>query len=173
MALPPTAVEMAMGPGGPGMTAEEQMTEVQLPLIDDLPEGIMLAGNEEMVEVQTEVYNHNANLAEVLDDSILGSLSSDLSGKIDEDKSSREEWEEAIARGLTLLGINYEERNEPFMGASGVTHPLLSEAVTQFQAQAYKEMLPPGGPVKTQIVGQQTKEVEDLSLIHISEPTRR
>ena len=116
MALPPTAVEMAMGPGGPGMTAEEQMTEVQLPLIDDLPEGIMLAGNEEMVEVQTEVYNHNANLAEVLDDSILGSLSSDLSGKIDEDKSSREEWEEAIARGLTLLGINYEERNEPVYG---------------------------------------------------------
>ena len=78
-----------------------------------------------------------------------------------EDKSSREDWEEAISKGLTLLGINYEERNEPFMGASGVTHPLLSEAVTQFQAQAYKEMLPPGGPVKTQIIGQQSKEVED------------
>jgi len=60
-----------------------------------------------------------------------------------------------------LLGINYEERSEPFMGASGVTHPLLSEAVTQFQAQAYKEMLPPGGPIKTQIIGQQSKEVED------------
>ena len=88
-------------------------------------------------------------------------MSSDLSGKVDEDKSSREDWEEAIAKGLTLLGINYEERSEPFMGASGVTHPLLSEAVTQFQAQAYKEMLPPGGPVKTQIIGQQSKEVED------------
>ena len=161
MALPPTAVEMAMGPGGPAMTAEEQMTEVQLPLMDDLPEGIMLAGDEEMVEVQAEVYDHNANLAEVLDDSILGTLSSDLGGKVDEDKSSREDWEEAISKGLTLLGINYEERNEPFMGASGVTHPLLSEAVTQFQAQAYKEMLPPGGPVKTQIIGQQSKEVED------------
>ena len=115
-----------------------------------------------------EVYDHNANLAQEMvevqvldDDSILGTLSSDLGGKVDEDKSSREDWEEAIAKGLTLLGINYEERNEPFMGASGVTHPLLSEAVTQFQAQAYKEMLPPGGPVKTQIIGQQTKEVED------------
>ena len=161
MALPPTAVEMAMGPGGPAMTAEEQMTEVQVPTGEMLPEGIMLAGDEEMVEVQAEVYDHNANLAEVLDDSILGTLSSDLGGKVDEDKSSREDWEEAISKGLTLLGINYEERNEPFMGASGVTHPLLSEAVTQFQAQAYKEMLPPGGPVKTQIIGQQSKEVED------------
>jgi len=161
MALPPRLVEAAMGAGGPGMSAEEQMTEVQLPLMDDLPEGIMIAGDEEMVEVEAEVYDHNANLAEVLDDSILGSLSSDLGGKVDEDQSSREDWEEAIAKGLTLLGINYEERNEPFMGASGVTHPLLSEAVTQFQAQAYKEMLPPGGPVKTQIIGQQSKEVED------------
>jgi len=161
MALPPTSVEMAMGPGGPAMTAEEQMTEVQLPMDEMLPEGIMLAGDEEMVEVEAEVYDHNANLAEVLDDSILGSLSSDLGSKVEEDKGSREEWEEAIAKGLTLLGINYEERSEPFMGASGVTHPLLSEAVTQFQAQAYKEMLPPGGPIKTQIIGQQTKEVED------------
>ena len=98
------------------MTAEEQMTEVQVPTGEMLPEGIMLAGDEEMVEVQAEVYNHNANLAEVLDDSILGTLSSDLGGKVDEDKSSREDWEEAIAKGLTLLGINYEERNEPFHG---------------------------------------------------------
>ena len=160
MAIPPQLVDMSMGAGGPGMTAEEQMTEVQLPLMDDLPEGIMLAGEEGM-EVEAEVYDHNANLAEVLDDTILGSLSSDLSGKVDDDKSSREEWEEAIAKGLTLLGINYEERSEPFLGASGVTHPLLSEAVTQFQAQAYKEMLPPGGPVKTQIIGMQSKETED------------
>ena len=115
MALPPRLVEAAMGAGGPGMSAEEQMTEVQLPLMDDLPEGIMIAGDEEMLEVEAEVYDHNANLAEVLDDSILGSLSSDLGGMIDEDKSSREDWEEAIAKGMTLLGINYEERNEPFM----------------------------------------------------------
>ena len=105
MALPPRLVEAAMGAGGPGMTAEEQMTEVQLPLMDDLPEGIMIAGDEEMLEVEAEVYDHNANLAEVLDDSILGSLSSDLGGMIDEDKSSREDWEEAIAKGLSLIHI--------------------------------------------------------------------
>ena len=162
MALPPQMVSPAMGPGGPGMTMEEQMTEVQVPMAEDqLPPNIMVAGEEEGVEVEVEEYDHNANLAEVLSDSVLGSLSSDLGGKIDEDKSSREDWEETISKGLVLLGINYEERQAPFLGASGVTHPLLSEAVTQFQAQAYKEMLPPGGPVKTQIIGQQTKEVED------------
>lgn len=162
MALPPQMVSPAMGPGGPGMSAEEQMTEVQVPMAEDqLPPNIMIDGEEEGVEVEVEEYDHNANLAEVLSDAVLGSLSSDLGSSIDEDKSSREDWEESISKGLVLLGINYQERNEPFMGASGVTHPLLSEAVTQFQAQAYKEMLPPGGPVKTQILGQQTKEVED------------
>ena len=164
MALPPQMVAPAMGPGGPGMTAEEQMTEVQIPLpgMEELPPGIEIVGmEEEGVEVEVEEYDHNANLAEVLDDAVLGALSSDLGGKIDEDKGSREEWEEAISKGLILLGINYEERSEPFLGSSGVTHPLLSEAVTQFQAQAYKEMLPPGGPVKTQILGMQTREVED------------
>ena len=160
MALPPQMVESAMGAGGPGMTMEEQMTEVQVPM-EELPAGIEMVGDEESVEVVAEEYDHNANLAEVLDDSVLGSLSSDLGNSVDEDKSSREDWEESISKGLVLLGINYQERNEPFMGASGVTHPLLSEAVTQFQAQAYKEMLPPGGPVKTQIIGQQSKEVED------------
>ena len=166
MALPPKPlagmVEEAMGAGGP-VTAD-QGAEVQVPLFeeDELPPNVVMLGMEdEGLEVEADVYDHNANLAEVLDDSILGALSSDLGSRVDEDRGSRDEWEEAIAKGLTLLGINYEERSEPFMGASGVTHPLLSEAVTQFQAQAYKEMLPPGGPVKTQIVGQQSKEVED------------
>ena len=160
MALPPQTVDMAMGPGGPVQQMPEEMT-VELPMEDMLPEGVELAGMEEMVEVQAEMYDHNANLAEVLDDSILGSLSSDLSNKVDGDKESREDWEEAIAKGLKLLGVNYEERNEPFLGASGVHHPLLSEAVTQFQAQAYKEMLPAGGPVKTQILGASNKMLED------------
>jgi len=114
-----------------------------------------------MVMVEAEVYDHNANLAEILDDRTLGELSSDLRAKVKEDMESRDEWEEAIAKGLGLLGINYEERNEPFLGASGVHHPLLSEAVTQFQAQAYKEMLPSGGPIKTQVVGAPTREIED------------
>ena len=166
MAIEPRQIagmmEQAMGPGGPAMP-EQAMTEVQVPLpgMEDLPPGIEIVGMEETVEVEAEVYDHNANLAEVLDQSTLGSLSSDLGGLVDEDRESRSEWEESISKGLTLLGINYEERSEPFMGASGVTHPLLSEAITQFQAQAYKEMLPPGGPVKTQILGEQSRQVEE------------
>ena len=167
MAIEPRQIagmmEQAMGPGGPAAVPEDAMTEVQiaLPGMEDLPPGIELVGTEETVMVEAEGYDHNANLAEVLDRSTLGSLSSDLGGLVDEDKEGRSEWEEAISKGLTLLGINYDERSEPFMGASGVTHPVLSEAITQFQAQAYKEMLPPGGPVKTQILGDQNRMVEE------------
>ena len=160
MALPPQMVDMAMGAGGPATEMPEELM-VELPEENMLPDGIELAGMEEMVEVQAEMYDHNANLAEILDDSVLGTLSSELRDKVDDDKESREDWEEAIAKGLKLLGVNYEERNEPFLGASGVHHPLLSEAVTQFQAQAYKEMLPAGGPVKTQIIGAATQVTED------------
>ena len=153
-------MEQAMGPGGSSELMPEEM-QIELPMEDQLPEGIELVGEGDAVMVEVEVYEHDANLAEMLDDSVLGELSSDLRAKVKEDMESRDEWEEAIAKGLGLLGINYEERNEPFLGASGVHHPLLSEAVTQFQAQAYKEMLPSGGPVKTQVVGAPTREVED------------
>ena len=153
-------VEPSMGAGGPSMVDDDAEIEVSVDETEQMPEGIEMAGEEE-IEVEAEEYNHTANLAEVLDDSVLGDLSSDIQSKFREDVESREDWEEAIAKGLGLLGINYEDRSEPFMGASGVTHPLLSEAVTQFQAQAYKEMLPSGGPVKTQILGAPTKVTED------------
>jgi len=152
-------VEGSMGAGGQ-MMPEEDSLQIELPeIVEELPEGIELA-DEEAVEVETEEYRHDANLAEVLDDDILGELSSDIQAKFREDLESREDWEEAISKGLGLLGINYEDRSEPFLGASGVTHPLLSEAVTQFQAQSYKEMLPSGGPVKTQVLGTPTQETE-------------
>jgi hypothetical protein len=152
-------VEGSMGAGGQ-MMPEEDSLQIELPdAMDDLPEGIELA-DEQGLEIEAEPYDHGANLAEVLDDSVLGELSSDIQAKFREDLESREDWEEAIAKGLGLLGINYEDRSAPFLGASGVTHPLLSEAVTQFQAQAYKEMLPSGGPVKTQVLGTPTKESE-------------
>ena len=160
MALPPRMVEPAMGAGGPSEAIPASI-QIELPAEDQLPEGIEIAGMEEVVEVAAEMYNHNANLAEILDDSVLGALSSDLRDKVDSDRDSRSDWEEAISKGLRLLGVNYEERSDPFLGASGVHHPLLSEAVTQFQAQAYKEMLPAGGPVKTQIVGAPTQVTED------------
>jgi hypothetical protein len=112
-------------------------------------------------EVVTEEYDHNANLAEVLDDSILSEISSELRENYEGDQDSRSEWEEGYTKGLDLLGIKYDERTQPFQGASGVTHPLISESVTQFQAQAYKELLPAGGPVRTNIIGAKDASVEE------------
>lgn len=100
------------------------------------------------------------NLAEELDDRELGALSSKLLEDFESNKSSRSEWEDAYSKGLELLGYNYEERTMPFRGATGVTHPLLAEAATQFQAQAFNELLPPSGPVRTHVVGEKTKSNE-------------
>ena len=102
----------------------------------------------------------DANLAEYIDDSELGAIAAQLLGDFEEDRMSRDEWEDAYVKGLTLLGFKYEDRDRPFPGASGVTHPLLAEAVTQFQAQAFKELLPSSGPVKTDVIGLVTPEIE-------------
>jgi len=112
------------------------------------------------MEVMAEAYDHNANLAEALDDATLGELSSDIRASFEEDQESRSEWEDTYTKGLDLLGVQYDDRTEPFEGASGVTHPLISESVTQFQSQAYKELLPSGGPIKTQILGEKTPDRE-------------
>lgn len=120
----------------------------------------LLGGEDDGSVVVDPAMAHGANLAEYIDEGILGEISSELVAAYEDDLQSRSDWEEALAKGLDLLGIKYEERSEPFDGASGVTHPLISESVTQFQAQAYKELLPSQGPVKTQILGAKTPEVE-------------
>ena len=113
--------------------------------------------------------DHNANLAEFIEDQDLDSLGSELMDKYKDYKQSRQDWEESYKEGLSLLGFKYITRTEPFRGASSVTHPVLAEAVTQFQAQAYKELLPAEGPVRTQILGdinvpkeEQSKRVKDF-----------
>ena len=100
----------------------------------------------------------SGNLAEEIDESELNIISSDLMGEYENDKSSREEWEKTYSQGLDLLGFKYNERTQPFQGASGVTHPLLAEAVTQFSSSAYKELMPASGPVRTYVVGDETPE---------------
>ena len=102
-----------------------------------------------------------SNLAEDMDDRVLGAVASELMGDFDANKASRQDWEDAYANGLELLGFNYSERTEPFRGASGVTHPLLAEAAVQFQAQAFNELLPAGGPVRTAIVGSEDAAKSD------------
>ena len=93
------------------------------------------------------------NLADTLDERELNTIASELTSQYQEDLDSRDNWFETFSKGLDLLGINIEDRSEPFVGASGVHHPILAEAVTQFQAQAYKELLPLGGPVDTEVLG--------------------
>jgi hypothetical protein len=98
------------------------------------------------------------NLAEDMDDTILSRMAGRLIQDYRKDKVSRQDWEQTYTQGLDLLGFKYTDQTRPFQGASGVTHPLLAESVTQFQAQAYKELLPPEGPVRTQVVGAATRE---------------
>ena len=100
------------------------------------------------------------NLAEEVEDRVSSSISSDLLEQYEANKDGRKDWADTYRTGLELLGFKYEERSEPFRGATGVTHPLLAEAVTQFQAQAFGELLPAGGPVNTQILGKIDPEVE-------------
>ena len=101
---------------------------------------------------------HYSNLAEFLGDEILDPLGTQLQTNFEEYKESRRDWERTYTSGLDLLGFKYEDKTEPFQNASGATHPVLAEAVTQFQALAYKELLPAEGPVRTAVVGKVTPE---------------
>ena len=104
------------------------------------------------------------NLAEEMPDRELSRIAGELMSEFDSNKSGRQEWEDAYANGLELLGFSYEERAQPFRGASGVTHPLLAEAATQFQAQAFNELLPASGPVRTTVLGAETREKEQQAV---------
>ena len=120
----------------------------------------VISFDEPMEEVQEEM-PFDANLVDYIDESILGSMSSQLINAVENDKESRKEWEKTYTDGLKYLGMKFDEqRSQPFEGSSGVIHPILAEAVTQFQAQAYKELLPAQGPVKTQIIGQRDMNTE-------------
>ena len=114
------------------------------------PDGSAVIGSDPNAGGGTEF---GENLAEALDERELNTIASELTAQYQEDLDSRDDWFETFSKGLDLLGINIEDRSEPFVGASGVHHPILAEAVTQFQAQAYKELLPPGGPVNTEVLG--------------------
>ena len=125
--------------------------------IEEMEDGSVLVGPTPPVLQEGEFYQ---NLAEELEDQELAKILNTCLGDVQGDKSSRKEWEQQYRDGLEFLGMRYEERTQPFAGASGVTHPLLAESVTQFQAQAYKELLPSNGPVRTQIIGAKTPDSE-------------
>jgi len=141
-----------------GVTSVEIQEAEIAPNVTEMDDGSVIIGEieEQIAPIQVPF---NANLAEFIDETELGRISSEMVNEVQEDINSRKEWEDQYKSGLELLGMNYEDRAEPFEGASGIVHPLLAESVTQFQAQAYRELLPAGGPVKTAIIGQETPEV--------------
>ena len=106
----------------------------------------------------------NANLAEIIPESQLQSLSSELLGDHDSDIMARKDWMETYVKGLKLLGVKYEERSEPWSGACGVFHPLLMESAVKFQSETIMETFPSSGPVKTTIIGKETNEKRDASI---------
>jgi len=170
MALPPI-VDSGISPQDMMPTAASVDVSVPQPetfeggaeVIQDGQGGAIIQALVEAMEgaEQEQQIPHNANLADFLDEGYLREISSDLRASYEDDMESRSEWEETYTKGLDQLGVKYEERTQPFQGASGVTHPLIAESVTQFQAQAYKELLPSGGPVKTQVLGLQDAAREE------------
>ena len=163
------AIEQGLGAGGPPEelfmeAAIEDTTRMQevpelpaTPGITEFDDGSAIIGEYEEESEPLEEIPFDGNLADSVDEDILMSISSDLVGSIEDDFSARQDWEDTYKKGLEFLGMKTEERSEPFEGSSGVIHPLLAESVTQFQAQAYRELLPSTGPVRTQVVGAQNE----------------
>ena len=158
-------IDRDSGPGGipemPMLPENDVMANItelpQQPGVFEFDDGSAVVGDyDDGMGVVPEVA-FDGNLADVIDSAILGRIASDLVGYIDDDLSSRQDWEDTYKQGLEFLGMKTEERTEPFEGSSGVIHPLLAESVTQFQAQAYRELLPANGPVRTQVIGAQSE----------------
>ena len=165
------AIEKAIEALNDGLEISGAGTEVQLPEkevnfepdveITELPDGGAEINTDPNAPIDQSQIAFDANLADYIEEGDLQKLSDKLVASYESDKQSRKDWEETYTKGLDMLGFKYEDRTQPFAGASGVIHPLLAESVTQFQAQAYKELLPPGGPVNTEIVGEIVPEIEE------------
>ncbi len=159
------AVERGLGSGGlpeAPMIPEQEMLQnvIDLPAqpgVTEFDDGSAIIGEYEEDQPPVQPVPFDGNLADVIDEGELGRISSDLVNSIEDDLAAREDWEDTYKRGLEFLGMKTEERSEPFEGSSGVIHPLLAESVTQFQAQAYRELLPATGPVRTSVVGAQNE----------------
>ena len=149
-----------MGLEAMGMSEEP----IEIEIID--PEAVNIrAGDMELsIEKDEEDDDFNINLADEIDEKHLSSLAGDLAGDIDNDKASRKDWEKAYTEGLKLLGLQYEERTEPWNGACGVFHPMITEAVIRFQSETITETFPAQGPVRTKILGRETPEKKEAAV---------
>jgi len=142
------------------MALEVELDKKKLEFTDDKGQKVKVDVDSDSTEKEEEAFesNHYSNLAEELPDQEVLNIGKSLIKSFEDDKASRKDWEDQYSKGLKMLGVVVEDRQDPFPGASGVHHPLMSEAATQFQARAISEMFPAGGPVKTQIIGKQTDQ---------------
>ena len=145
-------------PQGMEELAQGQPDDFEIEIIDPEEVNIHMDGLDIHIEPGEAEDDFNANLAEEMDESAMDLFANDLATDIDNDKNSRKDWEKAYTQGLKLLGLQYEERTEPWNGASGVFHPMITEAVVRFQSETITEMFPAQGPVRTKIIGKETPQ---------------
>jgi hypothetical protein len=148
----------------PMNTEMDEGPDIEIEIEDPESVNIGIDGMEIEIDPDEDEGDFNDNLAEDLDEGVLTELAGDLLGEFDEDISSRKDWIQTYVDGLELLGMKVEDRTEPWPGACGVHHPLLSEAVVKFQAETMSETFPAQGPVRTQIIGKETNEKKDAAM---------
>ena len=161
------AIDKALNPAPQGLSAETLLSqEPALEIEIEDPESVTLGMDGLEIEIDPDAEEEDEfgqNLADVLDEGQLAELAGDLLGEYDEDVNSRSDWVQTYVDGLELLGMKVEDRTEPWPGACGVYHPMLSEALVKFQAETMMETFPAQGPVKTQIIGKETPEKRDAA----------
>lgn len=166
------AIDKALNQAPLGMmmgveTVEPEVMEPDIEIEIEDPESVKIeaGGLEIVLEPRNEISDEfNANLAEEMDDGELAELAGDLLGDFQSDLDSRKDWMQTYVDGLELLGMKIEDRTEPWPGACGIVHPLLSEAIVKFQSETIMETFPAAGPVKTQIVGKETQEKKEAAV---------
>jgi hypothetical protein len=159
------SIEKSLYAAPEGLAALEQEPDIEIEIED--PESVKLSiEGEEILEMRKgeDTEDFNENLADVLPESVIQSLANDLYEDIDNDIASRKDWETMYKDGITLLGLKFEERMEPWEGACGVFHPMITEAVVRFQSDTIMETFPAKGPVRTQIVGKETPEKKEAAV---------
>jgi hypothetical protein len=156
------AVDKALYQAPQGLESLVEEPDIEIEIEDPESVGIKMDGLE--IDIMPGEDDFNKNLAEEIDERVLATLASDLLGEYDTDIGSRKDWLNTYVKGLKLLGLDYEERTEPWSGACGVYHPILMESAVKFQSEAIMETFPAMGPVKTQIVGKETPEKKEASV---------
>jgi hypothetical protein len=161
-----TNIDKALFQQPTGIDAAGAMEEpIEIEIID--PEAVHIRAGDMEIDIEPgepSIDDFDANLAEYIPDSALMTMAGDLASDVDNDKNSRKEWEKAYVTGLKLLGLQIEERTEPWNGASGVFHPMITEAVVRFQSETITETFPAMGPVRAKIVGKETPEKKDAAM---------